>query len=98
LLDEGILTPDRDRLDWHTTSLRKHLHLCQVGLTIELEELLKQLVAFTLEIGQTSDKSDSGFGDKSESDCEVICRALVCQNRYEQVCGLYLLKKLFAQG
>jgi hypothetical protein len=85
-LIEGILTPDSNRLDWNTTSLRKHFHFCQVGLAVELEELLKQLVAFTTEVGQTSDKSDSGFGNKSESDGEVICRASVCQKLGEQVC------------
>jgi len=72
-LIEGLLTPDSNRLNWHTTSLRKHLHFCQVGLAVELKELLEHLVAFTLEIGQTSDKPDSGFGNKSESDCEVVC-------------------------
>jgi hypothetical protein len=77
-LIKSILTPDSNRLDWHTTSLRKHLHFCQVGLAVELEELLKQLIGFTLEVGETIDKSDTGFGNKSESDREVVRRALIC--------------------
>ena len=69
---ELVLTPENNCLLQCITGVCEHIYLGQVRLTVELEEFLKQLIAFALECYQPGEESDTGFGNKVERHSKVI--------------------------